>query len=254
MSEVASQVILLSGTPALSRPLELYSQILAIDPYTFRNFFDFGIRYCDGKKDRFGWNYSGSSNLEELELYLKKKIMIRRLKTEVMTQLPGKVRKLIVLNPSMVKTISKQLKSLKAELEVQKGAEKHSTLLSYYAMTGLAKLNAVCEYIEDKLESTDKFLVFAHHTNVMNGICDLLDKRNFEYIRIDGSVSSEERQNLCKKFQNKNTCRVAVLSLKAANAGITLTEAQLVIFAELYWNPGVSVKCLFLKIFSTSKK
>jgi hypothetical protein len=42
-------VILLSGTPALSRPQELYTQICAIKPYMFQ-YQDFGVRYCDGKK------------------------------------------------------------------------------------------------------------------------------------------------------------------------------------------------------------
>lgn len=41
------------------------------------------------------------------------------------------------------------------------------------------------------------------------------------------------------RFQQKSECRVAVLSLKACNAGITLTAAQLVLFAELDWNPSV---------------
>lgn len=240
LSRLAKNIILLSGTPALSRPEELYSQISTIDPYTFRTFYDFGMRYCDGKKDKFGWNFSGSSNLEELEVYLRKKIMIRRLKSEVMTQLPSKVRTVVVLHTSMVKSLIKQMKQLEAEYNKQKGVEKHSTLLSYYSMTGNAKVKAVCEYIEDKLENENKFIVFAHHATVMNGISELLDKKGVEYIRIDGSVSSEERQHLCNNFQNKKNCKVAVLSLKAANSGITLTEAQLVIFAELYWNPGVT--------------
>lgn len=42
-----------------------------------------------------------------------------------------------------------------------------------------------------------------------------------------------------QKFQNRDDMKVAVLSITAANTGITLTSAQLVIFAELYWNPGV---------------
>lgn len=47
-------------------------------------------------------------------------------------------------------------------------------------------------------------------------------------------------QSLVEKFQTNDSCRCAVLSITAANAGITLTAAQLVIFAELHWNPGVS--------------
>jgi len=59
------------------------------------------------------------------------------------------------------------------------------------------------------------------------------------YIRIDGKTSSEERKDVCDQFQTNDMYRVAVLSICAANSGITLTAAKLVIFAELYWNPGV---------------
>ena len=240
-----SRVILLSGTPALSRPLELYSQISAIDPLIFPNFYDFGIRYCNGKKDKFGWNFTGSSNLEELEIFLKKRIMVRRLKSEVLAQLPSKIRKIVILNPNMVKSVSKKMRQMESQFESQKGVEKQSTLISYYSITGNAKLSAVCEYIGDKLENSNKFLVFAHHSNVLDGICDLLNNKKVDYIRIDGSVSSENRQVKCQEFQSNPNCKVAVLSLKAANTGLTLTEAQLVIFAELYWNPGVSISSIF---------
>ena len=59
------------------------------------------------------------------------------------------------------------------------------------------------------------------------------------FIRIDGKTSPEERMSNTTKFQTEDDVRVAVLSITAANTGITLTAAQLVIFAELYWNPGV---------------
>jgi SWI/SNF-related matrix-associated actin-dependent regulator 1 of chromatin subfamily A len=60
------------------------------------------------------------------------------------------------------------------------------------------------------------------------------------FIRIDGNTDSNTRKLLCDKFQCENKCVAAVLSITAANTGITLTAAQLVVFAELYWNPGVS--------------
>ncbi len=55
----AKRVLLMSGTPALSRPMELFSQISAICPSVFNNPHDFGMRYCDGKETNFGYDYSG---------------------------------------------------------------------------------------------------------------------------------------------------------------------------------------------------
>lgn len=55
----AKRVLLMSGTPALSRPSELFSQVQAINPSLFHNFHEFGIRYCDGKETKFGMDYTG---------------------------------------------------------------------------------------------------------------------------------------------------------------------------------------------------
>lgn len=50
------------------------------------------MRYCAGKQTNFGWNYQGATNMTELQLILEEKYMIRRLKTEVLSQLPSKQR------------------------------------------------------------------------------------------------------------------------------------------------------------------
>jgi len=59
------------------------------------------------------------------------------------------------------------------------------------------------------------------------------------YIRIDGTTPAEERKQLCDHFQMTEDVKVAVLSIQAANSGITLTSANLIVFAELFWNPGL---------------
>lgn len=64
------------------------------------------------------------------------------------------------------------------------------------------------------------------------------------YIRIDGGVSSDERKDVCDQFQFDDKFRVAVLSITAASTGLTLTAANLVVFAELFWNPGVSFQII----------
>ena len=101
--KAASHVILVSGTPALSRPSELYTQISAVNPKLFPSFHQYGIRYCAGVKSHFGWDYSGSSNMEELQLILEECIMIRRLKKLVLDQLPSKTREVVYLDPSLIK-------------------------------------------------------------------------------------------------------------------------------------------------------
>jgi len=93
----AKRAILLSGTPALSRPIELFTQLQALDPDSWQSLHDYGMRYCEGKKGRYGMDYSGASHIDELHTILSSSIMVRRLKKDILTQLPPKRRHLITV-------------------------------------------------------------------------------------------------------------------------------------------------------------
>ncbi|KAM9805139.1 SWI/SNF-related matrix-associated actin-dependent regulator of chromatin subfamily A-like protein 1 [Neosynchiropus ocellatus] len=244
--QAAKRVILLSGTPAMSRPAELYTQILAVKPTLFPRFHEFGVRYCDARQMTWGWDYSGSSNLGELKLLLSECLMLRRLKSEVLSQLPAKQRKVVTVTIDGVSNrIKAALSAAARELakEHHNKKEEKAALLSFYNHTADAKLQAIMEYISDMLEcGREKFLVFAHHKLVLDHITTELVKKNVDYIRIDGTTPSAERQRLCDKFQFSTSTCVAVLSITAANMGLTLHSADLVIFGELFWNPGVLIQ------------
>ncbi len=109
--------------------------------------------------------------------------------------------------------------------------------------TGTAKLPAVLEYITDLLEGGDKFLVFGHHQDVLDGIAHFMNTHRIEHIQIDGRTPGHARHELVTHFQNEPNCRVGVLSMTAAGTGLTLTAANTVIFAELFWNPGTLRQC-----------
>ena len=59
------------------------------------------------------------------------------------------------------------------------------------------------------------------------------------YVRIDGQMGAEKRNYIATRFQQDDSIRVAILSIMAAYAGLNLTAASHVVFAELFWNPGV---------------
>jgi hypothetical protein len=109
--------------------------------------------------------------------------------------------------------------------------------------TGTAKLPAVLEYITDLLEGGDKFLVFGHHQDVLDGIAHFMNTHRIDHIQIDGRTPGHARHELVNHFQNDTNCRVGVLSMTAAGTGLTLTAANTVIFAELFWNPGTLRQC-----------
>ncbi|XP_016052256.1 PREDICTED: SWI/SNF-related matrix-associated actin-dependent regulator of chromatin subfamily A-like protein 1 isoform X2 [Miniopterus natalensis] len=241
--KVAKRVILLSGTPAVSRPAELYTQIIAVKPTFFPQFHAFGLRYCDAKQHNWGWDYSGSSNLGELKLLLEEAVMLRRLKSDVLSQLPAKQRKMVLMAPGQISAKARASLDAAAKAVTTKDKSKgqqREALLLFYNRTAEAKIPCVIEYILDLLESgREKFLVFAHHKLVLDAITKELERKQVQHIRIDGSTSSADRESLCQQFQLSERHAVAVLSITAANMGLTFSSADLVVFAELFWNPGV---------------
>uniref|UniRef100_A0A0X3P1Z3 SWI/SNF-related matrix-associated actin-dependent regulator of chromatin subfamily A-like protein 1 n=3 Tax=Schistocephalus solidus TaxID=70667 RepID=A0A0X3P1Z3_SCHSO len=243
MLKAAKRVILLTGTPALSRPVELFPQITAVRPSLFKGgFHEFGLRYCAAKENPWGWDYSGCSNMQELQIILEATIMIRRVKSDVLSQLPPKRREVVILDPSLIKSASiKHLECKMSAVEL-KALEKHGELLRYFKETSRVKLSAVEQYVSDLLEADRKFIVFAHHVEMLDAIHRLLDSKSVRFIRIDGKTPSDQRQVVCERFQLEEACKVALLSITAAGTGINLTAATLVVFAELFWNPGILIQ------------
>ena len=88
------RLILLSGTPILARPVELYNCLRLLRPDIFNDYFAYVNRYCDPKENPYthGKDYTGAAFTTELHYLLEDKIMIRRLKKHVLRQLPPKMR------------------------------------------------------------------------------------------------------------------------------------------------------------------
>jgi len=237
----ARRAICLTGTPALNRPIELFTQLAAIVPRVFTTVSEFGNRYCQGGGPFAMW--SGKSNGEELHAIISRLCMVRRLKKDVLTSLPAKQRTQVWLTPeakdmTQVKAIKAQLEKLRAAGNASEFEEKR-LVNALYAASANAKQEVVNEYLETVIEGSEaKFLFFAHHTAMLDGVSQFLAKKKIKFIRIDGSTASTARGALVDTFQKDDTYRVAVLSIIAAGSGLTLTAASTVIFGEMSWTPG----------------
>ncbi|XP_054686730.1 DNA annealing helicase and endonuclease ZRANB3 isoform X3 [Grus americana] len=247
----ALRAVLLTGTPALGRPEELFMQIEALFPRRFGTWSEYAKKYCNARVRFFGkriqWDCRGASNLEELHQLLSE-IMIRRLKNDVLTQLPPKVRQRIPFD--LPQAAAKNLNTTFAEWEKlmrnlnSDATESHfsqvmNLITRMYKETAIAKAGAVKDYIKMMLENDKlKFLVFAHHLSMLQACTEAVIENKVRYIRIDGSVPSAERIHLVNQFQKDPDTRVAILSIQAAGQGLTFTAATHVVFAELYWDPG----------------
>ena len=98
------RVILISGTPMINRPVEIYNLLSILRPDVIPSFTEYTIRYCDPKVTPYGLDYSGNSCTKELHMLLSHTVMIRRLKRDVLNELPSKRRQKIEVQIPKKKT------------------------------------------------------------------------------------------------------------------------------------------------------
>ena len=248
------KALLLSGTPALNRPVELFTQLHMLRPKYMPKYTKYALRYCDGKHSWFGFDDTGVSNQEELYYILTNKYMIRRLKRDVLTELPPKKREEIWFRPSV--TELREVSQLQAEYAMlvdemqalRDGTEaKRKKMFEIKVMSGklwrataTAKTRLICAWIKDILENNnDPIIIFCYHKVMMDAVEATLE---CPFMRIDGSTPPQKRVQNVNEFQTNKECRVALLSIGAAATGITLTRSAHVVFAEMYWVPGVMIQ------------
>lgn len=236
----------LSGTPITSRPIQFYSMLSLLLPKDkLPPWKIFGITYCGGKHNGFGWDFKGSSNEKGLH-ELVKEIMIRRLKKDVLKDLPDKIQQVIPLPLSStdrlkyllaadnVSAWAKTVDPLKAS-----AAQKASGLLKFQVLQDLARKGrwkSTTEWLKETLDAGEKLIIFARHHVVIDDL--MLRLKKYNPVKVDGRNSLEERDQAVTTFQTDEFCRLFVGS-DAAAEGLTLTAASGVVFVELFWNPGL---------------
>ena len=238
----AKKKLLLTGTPIINRPSELWNLIHYLDPELWDNWKFYVYRYCGAYKDGFGLNISGASNLEELQKKLRSSVMIRRLKKDVLKELPEKMREVILID-SEDNNIVRALKNEKEVLERIKDSDdsrlsKLTEISKVRHEMAIAKVPFVMNHVNMVLESTDKLVIFAHHKDVISSMRGYLDKKKIKSVVVTGDVSMKDRNAAINEFQNNPDTKVFIGTIGAAGTGITLTASHHVIFAELDWAPG----------------
>jgi len=263
LAKISKKIILLTGTPIENKPVELFSllQIIAPDewdksgrikgktvsPGEGAQFFNFAKRYCDAKEVRRGkkkfWDFSGNSNLEELNSRLRETVMIRRLKKDVLKELPDKRHQIIVLPKTKNENgwIDKFIDRLEcewehaiAELKANKIAFEEFSKVRH--QQGIEKVEYVIGHIHECMEQVDKVILFAHHREVVESLKEELG--DFGIVCVTSNMSPAERANAVNEFQTKPDCKIILGTIDTMGTGFTLTASSLVLFAELSPVPG----------------
>lgn len=250
LSKKLPDIIAISGTPITNRPTELWSTLNILHPDLFPSFRQFASRYSNPEWTPWGIKYKGARRLKELHKVLTKICMIRRLKKDVLKDLPSKTRTVVPIHlpaKAMAEYKSAQddfrvwlakrhpkkaRKKFKAERLVRMGYLKR--------LAATLKFQILKEWIDDFLEeSSGKLIVFGVHKTIIQGLQKLYGDVS---TRIDGSIVGRKRQEAIDAFNGNKRIRIMFGNIKAAGVGWNGVKASTVMFAELDWVPALHVQ------------
>ncbi len=250
LCEKPPYVILITGTPLLSRPAQLWNPLNIVRPDLFPHFWPFAVRHCAPVRNHWGWVYNGAENLGELHAFLKHHLMIRRRKKDVLEQLPAKVQTVVPLDldrgarkeydhaaADLIDWLRSKKKgnlwrAARAEALVKTGHLKH--------LAGRLKLPAVFDWVEDFLESGEKIILFGHHKDVLG---PLFQRYKAFSVLVDGSVAKQKRQDAWDRFNQDPRTKILIGEFTAAGMGQSASDCSNDAFAELSWTPGEITQC-----------
>ena len=189
---------------------------------------------------------------------LVKPYILRRLKSEVLDELPLKTEQTIIIEPSeeemaFYEALRRQALERISHLEQQDGKKRfsilseitklrqaccHSMLIDDSMNLDNSKVKIFLEIIKELIENNHRALVFSQYVRYLDKIKESLDKEGIEYQYIDGQTPAKKRRQSVEAFQAGNG-DLFLLSLKAGGTGLNLTAADYVIHLDPWWNPAV---------------
>jgi SNF2 family DNA or RNA helicase len=264
----------ITGTPAPNNASELWL-MLYVFGLTKLSYAQFVERFCLTKKTSYGLKILGTNRQRIPELReLLKPIMLRRLKEDVMKDLPPITYKNYVVEPGEVDThllpsfvhyyfpedksddlfqaIDEQENKLKTVLQYDHDNPSRSakdlpvleamweSVSTYRRYVGLQKVDPVVDMVKTWFKSNpyyfEKLVIFCIHTDVIEQLRQKL--KEFNPTIVYGKTPADKRQRRINKFNTNPRCKIFIANIRAAGVAVNLTAANQVLFVEQDWVPG----------------
>ncbi len=186
--------------------------------------------------------------------------LLRRLKEDVLAELPGKMESLesVELFPEQKKLYAAYLAKLRHDTlkHLDKDTIRKNRIRILAGLTRLrqicchpglfvdgyqgnsAKFEQLLQIIQESKLSGRRVLIFSQFTKMLELIGRELTVKGMNYFYLDGQTPSEERVNICERF-NRGERDLFLISLKAGGTGLNLMSADTVILYDTWWNPAV---------------
>jgi SWI/SNF-related matrix-associated actin-dependent regulator 1 of chromatin subfamily A len=232
-------VLALTGTPVMNHPKELISQLRIL-----------GRLGEFGSGMRFARDFHGPGAHQRLHWHLRARCFARRLKRDVLPQLPPKTRAVVpveldnepeyrLAERDLVAWLQSQpldLDELDSKVAAALRAERLVRLNALKLLAARGKLHAALAWIHDFCTSGERLVVFAHHREIQRAVLE----RFPDALHILGEDSHAARDAAWHAFQAPDDAgnQLLACSIEVAGQGVTLTRSSNVVFLELDWTPA----------------
>lgn len=237
LSRNARRVWFLTGTPLMNRPTDLYGVLCSGNMNVLGSWNKF-LKLFNGYQNGYGGYEFGMPEPEVPERM--KRVMLRRLKIEVLKELPTKTYKDIEVN-IIDKEFKKTLDKIADEVIVDGDLITHNLpnfteFSKIRAKLAESRIPAMLEIAETYEESETPLVIFSAHKKP---ILTLGEREGWEIIT--GDTSTEERFRIVEDFQAGKLKGVG-LTISAGGVGLTLTYASNMLFVDLDWTPALNLQ------------
>ncbi len=255
----ADNRLTLTGTPIENNVFDLYSQMDFLNPGMLGNIEFFKREFSnliDREKDA-----NATAQLRKL-VY---PFILRRTKDEVAKELPEKVESVIYCEMDKhQRRVYDGFKDKYRDMVLGRIDTEGIGNAGMYILEGLMKLRQICDspsLLSDKEDyghesvkiaelipriqedsGRHKILVFSQFLGMLDLIKKELEKLHIPYEYLDGQTT--DRQERVENFQNNDSVRVFLMSLKAGGVGLNLTAADYVYIVDPWWNPAVEAQAI----------
>ena len=250
----AKNRLTMTGTPVENNTFDLYSQMEFLNPGLLGNPEFFRTEYANAID-----KHQDKEKAQELRQIIYP-FMLKRTKEEVAPDLPDKTETILYCEMDakqrkVYETFREKYRQQIADKLATEGLNKSSFLVLEALMklrqicdspallsddvdygNDSTKLNEIVREIEENA-SNHKILIFSQFLKMLDLVKTHLEKANIPYEYLDGQTN--DRASRVNRFQNDQSCRVFLMSLKAGGVGLNLTEADYVYLVDPWWNPAV---------------
>lgn len=252
LSITADNLVAMTGTPIMNNPIDAYLPLAWLG-YEKHSLFGFKKQHCI--MGGFGAHQIvGYKNLDDIQSTLDK-CMIRRLKKDVL-DLPEKIyiNDYVEMSKAQLKLYEEVRNDITENIDqIRLSPNPLTLLIRLRQVTGNPlilsssvkdnpKFDRMMEIIEDVVSNDGKAIVFSNWTDVLVPAYELAKSKNYNPAIYTGQ-NTKDREKEKDRFKNDKSCKVIFGTIGAMGTGLTLTEANTVIFLDEPWSRAIKDQC-----------